>query len=373
MALTPPLDSHSLPSTPVRGSCSANFTQWYFDYSNNQCYEFQFSGCHGNANRFSSKEGCETQCKHEQPVGSSAPVPQPPQNIPDHCHQPRDPGPCRGYFQKWHFSAEENACQMFIFGGCGGNNNRFNTKDECESVCHPRRADVDDGPREGVDHPEVVCRQAVESGPCQDTQARWFYDPESHTCLPFAYGGCQGNKNRFREYEDCIKFCGGLAARDQFSAQPQYPYYPDYAQSGQPPQASSESPYPPPDYPYPSQPDYPPHSQHYPQPEPQPQQPGSEPQPYPAHGQPQPYPYHPQPDRQPDSHARPHQGPTPDFCEPMECQESNCILGIDYYQDSRGCPACRCVNPCYNYPCPSDMSCALELYRYVRLTLPALG
>ncbi len=53
----------------------------------------------------------------------------------------------------------------------------------------------------------------MESGPCTETQARWFYDPESHTCLPFVYGGCNGNKNRFKNYELCMRFCSNISPR----------------------------------------------------------------------------------------------------------------------------------------------------------------
>ena len=67
----------------------------------------------------------------------------------------------------------------------------------------------------------VVCRMQVESGPCKETQALWFYDPESHTCLPFVYGGCDGNKNRFKTYELCMRFCSGISP--QQAVPPQIP------------------------------------------------------------------------------------------------------------------------------------------------------
>ena len=51
----------------------------------------------------------------------------------------------------------------------------------------------------------------VESGPCTQTQAMWFYDPDSHTCLPFVYGGCNGNKNQFKTYELCMRFCSAVS------------------------------------------------------------------------------------------------------------------------------------------------------------------
>lgn len=51
----------------------------------------------------------------------------------------------------------------------------------------------------------------VDSGPCRESEAVWFYDPESHTCLPFVFGGCNGNKNRFKTYELCMRFCSAVS------------------------------------------------------------------------------------------------------------------------------------------------------------------
>ncbi|KAM9782555.1 collagen alpha-6(VI) chain-like [Neosynchiropus ocellatus] len=53
----------------------------------------------------------------------------------DACLQPQDIGSCQNYTMMWHFKAEQSACTPFWFGGCGGNDNRFSTQDECESLC----------------------------------------------------------------------------------------------------------------------------------------------------------------------------------------------------------------------------------------------
>jgi len=44
-------------------------------------------------------------------------------------------------------------------------------------------------------------------GPCRDSFNRWYFDVERSTCLPFVYGGCAGNMNRFKTYDTCINFC----------------------------------------------------------------------------------------------------------------------------------------------------------------------
>lgn len=35
----------------------------------------------------------------------------------------------------WFFDTEQHECSRFWFGGCGGNNNRFQMQEECEELC----------------------------------------------------------------------------------------------------------------------------------------------------------------------------------------------------------------------------------------------
>ncbi|KAH8241116.1 male accessory gland serine protease inhibitor-like [Drosophila bipectinata] len=42
---------------------------------------------------------------------------------------------CAGYVPSFSYYPEENSCKDFIYGGCGGNNNRFFAKEACESKC----------------------------------------------------------------------------------------------------------------------------------------------------------------------------------------------------------------------------------------------
>lgn len=53
----------------------------------------------------------------------------------DDCFLSQDQGGCHGYTMMWFFHAEKNECARFWYGGCGGNNNRFQTQEECEDVC----------------------------------------------------------------------------------------------------------------------------------------------------------------------------------------------------------------------------------------------
>jgi hypothetical protein len=51
------------------------------------------------------------------------------------CRQPLETGPCNAYFPKYGFNPTNLYCQRFIYGGCGGNDNSFDTLSECEATC----------------------------------------------------------------------------------------------------------------------------------------------------------------------------------------------------------------------------------------------
>lgn len=46
-------------------------------------------------------------------------------------------GECQQYILKWYYNEGEQACQQFWYGSCGGNANRFETKEDCEARCVP--------------------------------------------------------------------------------------------------------------------------------------------------------------------------------------------------------------------------------------------
>nr|CDS34164.1 Kunitz protein 8 [Hymenolepis microstoma] len=55
----------------------------------------------------------------------------------DICNQPIKRGNCLAYMPSWAFDKSVGRCVPFVYGGCGGNENRFRSIEECENACRP--------------------------------------------------------------------------------------------------------------------------------------------------------------------------------------------------------------------------------------------
>ena len=51
------------------------------------------------------------------------------------CSLEADVGPCKGNFPRWFYNSTMEKCQVFSYGGCRGNENRFDTEEECVELC----------------------------------------------------------------------------------------------------------------------------------------------------------------------------------------------------------------------------------------------
>ncbi|XP_069638225.1 collagen alpha-3(VI) chain isoform X9 [Haliaeetus albicilla] len=113
---------------------------WFFDYKNKICSQGWYGGCGGNANRFEAEAECISKCL--KPSAAEKAMQQPPlekrlSSVTDICRLQKDEGTCRNFVLKWYYDPETKSCARFWYGGCGGNENRFNTQKECEKVCIP--------------------------------------------------------------------------------------------------------------------------------------------------------------------------------------------------------------------------------------------
>ncbi|XP_054726012.1 papilin isoform X2 [Anastrepha obliqua] len=177
----------SLP--PLPGRCEDHIIRWYFDERDKRCYEFEFTGCRGNRNNFVTEAECLQWCGNESPQ-----QPEPAAPAYSVCDLPVERGDCENSTAAWFYDVETMACTAFSYSGCGGNGNRFESKEQCDRQC---------GEFKGVD----VCNEPVETGPCRQWQTRFYYNKAARTCDPFTYGGCEGTANRFSERAECESVC----------------------------------------------------------------------------------------------------------------------------------------------------------------------
>lgn len=55
----------------------------------------------------------------------------------DRCFLPAREGTasCKANIVSWYYDHDIGECQEFVYGGCGGNLNRFPTRKSCETAC----------------------------------------------------------------------------------------------------------------------------------------------------------------------------------------------------------------------------------------------
>ncbi|XP_050665928.1 papilin-like [Leptidea sinapis] len=196
-----PRDACKLPSS--KGSCTGYNVKWYYDSNQERCAKFIYGGCLGNDNRFDSEELCQASCR--------------PEKTEEQCKQPIEQGSCAGSYLRWGFNPETRKCSQFIWGGCEGNANRFNSEAACMMQCNAP----------GVPQVPDVCTLPAHPGDCDRYETRWFFDTKLTRCRQFYYGGCGGNENNFATEAECENRCSEEAAVTT-TVQPTNRYWNDY-------------------------------------------------------------------------------------------------------------------------------------------------
>lgn len=160
------------------GPCKQGMTKWFFNFRKQECQEFAYGGCQGNANNFDTKKDCEKICDNGKDV----------------CSFPKNGGSCDKALTNWYFNSQTEKCVKFTYGGCEGNANNFRTKEACETKCFVRS---------GKD----ICSLGSNAGSCKNNVKKWFYNYNKQECQEFVYGGCKGNANNFNTKKACEKKC----------------------------------------------------------------------------------------------------------------------------------------------------------------------
>ncbi|XP_059132369.1 kunitz-type protease inhibitor 2 isoform X1 [Peromyscus eremicus] len=153
-------------------------------------------------------------------------------DIHESCGVSKVVGKCRASIPRWWYNVTDGSCQPFVYGGCEGNGNNYQSKEECLEKCAgvtentidsvardrngadssvlsvPRKQDSEDLSGEIFSYEEYCVPKAV-TGPCRAAFPRWYYDAEKNSCDSFIYGGCRGNKNSYLSREACMQRCSG--------------------------------------------------------------------------------------------------------------------------------------------------------------------
>jgi len=116
------------------------------------------------------------------------------------CLFPLEIGPCEAIFNRFYFNIQTKKCESFIYGGCQGNPNNFESLSECSKVCENSYLGL------GLSYPDY-CYDLPDAGPCTGYYRRYYFDVEYGECYDFIYGGCGGNDNNFIDLQTCVKSC----------------------------------------------------------------------------------------------------------------------------------------------------------------------
>uniref|UniRef100_A0A158PKP8 Kunitz/Bovine pancreatic trypsin inhibitor domain protein n=1 Tax=Angiostrongylus costaricensis TaxID=334426 RepID=A0A158PKP8_ANGCS len=253
-------------------------TRYYYNPIDGQCHTFTYNGFLGNFNNFYTQTDCQMfcsrlQCTHGNPLTIGHSIPQrcdrdgdcpsthrcsleygvccpSPQTL---CTEPLRVGDCKQSIRQFWYNAETRSCESFFYTGCQGNNNRFDSLNECQSYCanisvehvsrilaEPRcpqgRAYADhtgkfqhcgdghgmpancpanyechfDGFIRGCCPSKVfTCSLQLSKGiACgSGSSYRYYYNNKLKECQPFLFYGCDGNSNNFPSVEKCQSYC----------------------------------------------------------------------------------------------------------------------------------------------------------------------
>lgn len=144
------------------GPCEAEEDRFWHNPETGQCEEVTYGGCEGNENNFTTLDECQSTCLAFGTGGSCTvgdKTYQDGESFPSDdgcntctcvdgaagctkigceagiCDLPFEQGSCDAAFPRFWHNAASGACEEVIYGGCDGNENNFETLEDCRSAC----------------------------------------------------------------------------------------------------------------------------------------------------------------------------------------------------------------------------------------------
>uniref|UniRef100_UPI003AAF00B8 kunitz-type protease inhibitor 1a isoform X1 n=1 Tax=Centroberyx gerrardi TaxID=166262 RepID=UPI003AAF00B8 len=210
LVLTPEQSEHHCMAPKKQGPCRGSFPRWHYNGASEKCEQFTFGGCRENLNNYLSLQECANACygaEKNEKSGRLLPLPAPKaekcgtpctakqftcangccldpglecdadkqcsdgsdeENCKDldnkfqillqipvneqkvRCTEPPHTGNCRHSLSKWYYNPVRQSCFRFNYGGCQGNENRFDSEESCKRICR------------GVSEKDVFAREEFE-------------------------------------------------------------------------------------------------------------------------------------------------------------------------------------------------------------------
>ncbi|KAJ9586370.1 hypothetical protein L9F63_019992 [Diploptera punctata] len=108
----------SVSSTTNAAAIQADDSAWYYNATIHRCYYDDVAPSDGSED-YDSEEDCYTHSETPEEL----------------CNEEQIVGLCDAYIPSYYYNAETHKCEQFIYGGCGGNGDRFMTEEACLAFC----------------------------------------------------------------------------------------------------------------------------------------------------------------------------------------------------------------------------------------------